>query len=586
MTRIGMCACAAIAAAAGTVMADVLPIRAVAIAKPTTGSGVHDTDAYGPNQGAGIFFAAGGSIFGREAIDNAGDIIFRGTQVNGATTTIGVWVNRWNGTSYYNTNIALGGAARPGGGNFGTTIFDNVLLHDASGSNPESLAFRNNTSSTGGVYSDVTGGMGTGLSRVMQNADIAPGTASAAYSAVSSAVAMNQNGQTAFASTLTGGDVVTTPVANGSGIWVGTPGSMNLAIRQGTTYNAIDPTGAVTVGSISTGPNCMSNAGLLTFVPVQGTGVTPSGTNANAQAILSTRTGSLEMIMRANNPAAGASAGELYGNPSTSMAINNAGNVAFSVSNLHNAAGTVTTPGTSLFSDIGGSMTVMARAGAAMPPVANSNPGEFSGATWSTSGSNFTDIVMNHSGMLAFKGSWNAATNAGILTMSPAGALTKVMKAGDVAPGVLDSNNNPGTFGASLDAGLQMNSVGQIVFSSTLAGTGIGSSTQNDHALFYFDPLNNNKLGLIARRGDMWEVTPGSGNFQKISVLTGEVTNSLGVSGGEDGRVGTLNDNGDFTFHLDFADGESGVYVVHIPAPGTCVLLGLGSIFASRRRRA
>jgi hypothetical protein len=573
---------ALLAATAGTALAGPLPYRAVAVAKPTSGSGVHDTDAYGPNQGAGVYFNSGGSIFGRQTIDDAGTVVFKGTNTATSPNNLGVWVNQWNGTAYANTNVAMSGGARPGGGTYGTTIFDSVLLHDAAGSNPESMTFRNNTSTTGGVFAGPVVG---GPARVMQVPDSAPGTVGATYASVGNPVAMNQNGQIAITSTLSGGDVTASGVlANGSGIWVGTPGSMNLAIRQGTIYNVVDPTGNVRVGGVSGNTLCLSNAGFLGNVFLQGA-VTTSGNNADSQAILSTRTGSVEMIMRANQPAPGASAGELYGLPNTSMAINNAGNVAFAVSNLHNAAGTITQAGSSLFSDIGGSMTLMARAGAPLPAVSNANGSEYSGATWGTS-SNFTDMVMNHSGNLAFKanmaGTAVPGTNGeGIFIMSPSGGLTKVMRDSDPVPGATDGAK----FGFNFGTGLQMNSAGQVVFENQLlAGTGITSA--NNQVLCFFDPLNNNSLGVIARKGDLWEVIPGSGNFQTISNITGASSGSLGASGGEDGRVVTLNDNGDVVFHLDFSDGESGVYVSHIPAPGTCVLLGLGSIFASRRRRA
>ena len=100
----------------------------------------------------------------------------------------------------------------------------------------------------------------------------------------------------------------------------------------------------------------------------------------------------------------------------------------------------------------------------------------------------------------------------------------------------------------------------------------------NNSALYGWDPTGG--LILVARTGDLLEVAPG--DLRRIDALTS--LNALG-SGGEDGRVTGLSDNGLLAFRAQFIDGSSGVFVAQIPTPGAASLLGLATLSAARRRR-
>jgi MYXO-CTERM domain-containing protein len=123
-----------------------------------------------------------------------------------------------------------------------------------------------------------------------------------------------------------------------------------------------------------------------------------------------------------------------------------------------------------------------------------------------------------------------------------------------------------------------MNSLGQIAFQALLNGNGIaGGPGGNNSGIFAYTPAGG--ICLVARTADLFEVAPG--DFRQISSLGGIVS-----SGGSDGRVRSLNDNGLLVFQLDFTDGTSGIFTASIPSPSAAALLALGFLAASRRRRA
>src|SRR5262249_7952372 len=123
------------------------------------------------------------------------------------------------------------------------------------------------------------------------------------------------------------------------------------------------------------------------------------------------------------------------------------------------------------------------------------------------------------------------------------------------------------------------NALGDIAFTSLLAGTvagGVNGQIGNNIGLFFEDP--NGLVALIAQKQTIFHVGPG--DDRTVLAIGG-----LNSGGGEDGRAMSLNDNGDLVFSLDFTDGTSGVFVTHIPAPGSLSLLAASALIAVRRRR-
>lgn len=531
--------------------------------------------AFGPGQGAGVMYS---SIGGQQpSINDSGAVAFRG--VSGGSNT-GMWVRYGVSDGDSNAVVGIVGGAQPGGGVFGATAnFNSMSVNNAG-----QLAYR--LGAGDGIFGDNSGN-NSNPGRTMLKLDVAPDTGGATYSSVASGMPLfNRSGTTGYIANLTT-NTGTPPVvisganANGAGIWIGTPGAGNqtVALRQNAPVTSLAGDGSVRVGTFQNLSMTMNgNNKFVVTASLQGTVVTGNGAGSNSSAILSNRTTALDVVARVGDAAPdafGVPSTNLYRNFGTSaVAINDAGHVAFS-SSLRDAAGTQTATG-ALFSDTGaGTMRMLAKVGDALPSIARANGNEFSGVTW---GASFGSLVMNAGGTIAMSAAittpGNPNSNGGIFTIDALGNFTKVMRNRDVAivGGAPDLSD---AFFLSTSS-LQLNSVGEMVFAANLTGTGVSVGLGNGSALFGVDV--NGAITLLARTGDLYEVSPG--DFRVISGIGG-----IATSGGQDGRVRSLNDLGQVAFELDFNGGtSSGVFVTSVPAPGAGALLGL-ALFATRRRR-
>lgn len=527
---------------------------------------------FGPGMGAGVTFT---QLNGQQpTVNSSGHVAFRGnpTNLGGAE---GMWIHNGMG----NTNMAIGGGAQPGGGTYtaGTSgIINSTHINDAG-----QWAFRLGGST--GLFANVTGTPG----RTMLIGDMAPGTGGATYTSSASGMPLfNGAGMSGYVANLAVGTgsppvVISGATANAKGLWVGTPGASNLVVRQNDAVLSLDAGGGVRVGSFNDLSVSMNASGAFAFsTALQGSVTTGSGAGGNSVMIATTRSGSLEVLARNGNAAPDAtgadSPGDLYRTLSTSaVAFNNAGKVAFT-SSLRNAAGTQTFS-SALFTDTGtGAVHMAGRATDALPAISNSNSGEFAGVTWSS----FSNPVMNGAGTLALTASLSntgATTNTGVLlTMDASGAFSKVARAGDVA--ILNGAPLGGDARFTSFSSIALNDGGQMAFSAILNGAGIfGGPGGNNSAIFGFDPLAG--IHVLARTNDVFEVAPG--DFRVIASLGG-----IGSSGGQDGRLKSLNSNGQLAFELSFTDGSTGIFLATVPGVGTLPLLGLAGLAAARRRRA
>lgn len=531
---------------------------------------------YGPGMGTATFT---GQAFNAPVVSNSGNVAFRG-QVG---TNEGMWI--FGGG--VNNNVALAGSARPGGGIYpaGTGVINSPAVNDSG-----EWFMRQGASS--GAY----GTAGGVAYRMALGGDIAPGTGSATFatSAVASGMPLyNQAGQSAFVGTLTTGSgtppvTITSPNGNASGLWIGTPGAMNLVLRQNDTSTLLDAgqaAGQSRVGSLSTGTLSFNNNGAYVMtVALQGSNiVTGSGVNSNASAVVSNRNGSFEVIARSGAAAPDAngvaSSTDLYRSSvaSSQIGFNNAGHVAF-VSGLRNAAGTQTAF-QALFTDTNGTLHQAARSATAVGTVYNPDGTVDTGFAAGTNWSSFTNPVINAQNLIAFTASTNAATgfNA-VMTMDTTGRLTSIVQQGEVA--IVGGNPLGGDATFSSPNNVQLNALGQMVFTSTLTNTpdgGIfGGPGGNNSAFFGWDPTAG--LQLIARNGDQFQVAPGD-----VRTISG--FNPGSATGNQDGHAVGLNNSGQVAFTLYFSDGSAGVYLATIPTPGAAGLLGMAGLLASRRRR-
>jgi hypothetical protein len=544
--------------------------HAAVVLQPIAVSGTDGV--YGPGQGAGVIFS--NIDLHAPAINALGQVIFRGVENTGGDSQ-GVWKRSpW---VMGNTRMAIAGGARPGGGAYpvgSVGVFANMLINSSG-----DFATRQGNN---GVFGSVAGTP----ARVMLLGDAAPDTAGSGIATTFSGNTtgspwMNNAGQVAFIGTLTNSTTsvpATTsaaPTANNSGLWVGPIGAPSLVLRQND--DVVGPT--VRMGTFLNNTLSFNPSGrFVSGVNLQGTVTKGTGAGGNSTAILSNRTGLVGVIARAGDgapDAAGVVSGtDLYRAFNTlSMGFNNAGRVAF-VGSTRDAAGTQTAA-SALFTDLGtGTLRQVARAGTALPTFANAIGSEFAGATWASLSAapmlNGNDVAV----AVGVLGGAAPANTSLLLTVSNSGSsdvFTRIAKSGDEAfpgSGILFTTS------AFAFSNQMINAAGQIVFTSSLTGTGV--TTANDVGIFAFDPTGG--MMLVAREGDVINV-PGIGNK---TIASFAVTAS---SGGEDGRTSSLASNGFFTFQAGFTDGTAGVIVTTIPAAGTLPLLGLAGLLAARRRR-
>ena len=121
-----------------------------------------------------------------------------------------------------------------------------------------------------------------------------------------------------------------------------------------------------------------------------------------------------------------------------------------------------------------------------------------------------------------------------------------------------------------------LNGAGLVAFLSDL------DASVNAQGLFAGMPGN---LSAIVVTGDVIDVDPGPG-------VDNRTVNSIniGVSGGQDGRGMTFNDDGLIVYQLAFTDGSVEVFtsVVAVPEPGSLLLVATAGLAAGvwmRRRR-
>ena len=393
---------------------------------------------YGPGLGTGVTFN-GGSFNATPVINNLGQVAFR-ANASSTGSPEGMWISGGG----VNTNVALAGGPRPGGGTYPTAsgTINQMAVNDSG------EWFMRIGSATGVV--STTGGV---PARLANTGDVAPGTGSATFA--TSAVAngnpyYNNAGQVAFVGNLTTGTgsptvTITAPNANAQGLWIGTAASgVNLVLRQNDTnplFDAGQTTNESRLGSFQTASMAFNNNGSYVLsANLQGANIITSTSTAgqNNGVILSNRSGSLAVVARA-----GAVAPDSTGAPSpyffrgtTSSGLssgvigfNNNGHVAW-VGGLRDS-GTTSIATQALFTDNGGTLRLVGRGGTAMPTIYNRDGSvntSLAGVNWAGFGS----PVLSANDTLAFQASGNSVASV-LLTMDTAGRMTSIVQSATVA---------------------------------------------------------------------------------------------------------------------------------------------------------
>jgi hypothetical protein len=190
-------------------------------------------------------------------------------------------------------------------------------------------------------------------------------------------------------------------------------------------------------------------------------------------------------------------------------------------------------------------------------------PGAPAGASYAVFDEN--QILLNDAGHIAFVAYLDGpgiGENAEALWAENSNGIALVARRGDHAPGTPDGVRfgEPGFWSFALSG---FNEAGQVAFVGTLDGPDVDFT--NNAGIWATD--RTGALRLIARSGDVIEVSPG--DFRTISFPFL--------------RSGSLNNLGQVIFQASFTDDSSGLFVsnlVAIPEPASALLVAL-AIFAT-----
>lgn len=450
------------------------------------------------------------------------------------------------------TRVALKGEDAGGNGYYNT--FGSTVLNEAG-----QVAFTS-TLSGGSAMSGLflkTPESPSALPVVLAGQE-APSTNGAQFSTFGSAPTLNEAGQLVFAATLSN---------SSDGIFAAVPGSVQAVAYEG---QSAPGAGNSTFNVINTANPMLSNsAGQVAFYASLTGGTTSSG-------IFLGLPGAVTPVALQGQVAPGGGTYTMTASPG--MALNGNGEVAFNTT-LNSNATTIR----GLFLKTADGIQLVARQGGSAP-------------TGGTFGSLSTTPALNDVGQVAFQAPLAGTTATQGIFMGIAGNVQTLVRSGEPAPG---TNSTFGTLNAPL-----LNGNGQVAFLASLSG---GTSTQGiflgvpgsirpvavqgapapDAPGLTFGPfgtavalnamglvaftstLSNNvsalyvgtpdNLRLVTRRGDQIDTDP-SREIELLKTISNVTL--IGGSGGQDGRAAGLNGSGLITYRVTFTDASQAVYTL------------------------
>jgi hypothetical protein len=417
-------------------------------------------------------------------------------------------------------------------------------------------------------------GTPTGQQLVAREADAAPdGTPGLVYRPLSSGgpfggLMFNHAGQAAFVSLLSGPDV---NVTNSTALFAGSPGSVRMLVRGNdpSPVPGMNWGGSFTTSVYPRLSPVMNDSGQVLFRSNLRDAASGDLTTGSGVFLGSARD-NMSTVLVDGAPAPDAPAGWRVSTSGTNLAINNAGQVAVGATIL----GPDGTGVAALYQGAPGALRTVFRTGDAAPQT--------------TPGVTFTDlyhgadVVMNANGRVAFSVYLEGADAVGsfhdhaLYTGTP-GDLDLIARAGEHAPGTPDNVVFRNLYGVALNA------PGQAAFLTEL---GIADSDQSiGQAVYGYDPQGG--LSLIARAGDQFDLGGGRTGTVRAFAFNAE-------SGGQDGRLVSINDLGQVAFTMGFAEGGAGGAVTEgrglfmasiVPEPSAGLAgVALGAALLRRRR--
>jgi hypothetical protein len=395
------------------------------------------------------------------------------------------------------------------------------------------------------------------MTLVAREGDAAAGTSGATYTSVGDPLLLSGSTVALPASLLVGGTVTTT---NDSGLWVGTPGSLQLFMREGD--NAPGAGGATYSGAPV--PTAVPSGTIAFRSGLTGTGVTSSN---NIGIWAGTTPANVQLVMRAGDtaPTIGTAVTAFNG-----IAVLADGSVAINATAA--TGGSVTTANNQgLFVGLTqATLQLVARKG-------DQAPGQPAGVVLNGIG-----VPIANGNTVGFRTSVTGtgvttANDSAVFTWSATTGLNTVAREGDPAPGA--GGALFGQFGTASPIGFgqlfTIGANGQAAVYAPLTGTGV--TTANDTGIWAQSSIG---LTLVVRKGDLVDLDPGPGidmaTVTNLSLLDNGPSGGFGTSAG----YASVGGNRQVAWAATFADGRSGVFVSVVPVPEPTAVLTIAAVCA------
>jgi hypothetical protein len=548
----------------------------------TSGTTVAGSSQLSPSNPGEVF----GTIFSSTpSINNAGQVAFQAPVVfagNTSSNNTGVFSSASGSvlllaqTGYLAPSSAGGGTATNYAGTFsgfgtpiinaaGNTAMTGTLLSSGTNSAGGAITTANNS----GIWSDRSGS----LSFVDQIGTTSFGSPATTTKSIANMV-QNPTGALAFTATTsdspaTGGEILDPS---------GSPGSPAFVARGSGTAPLAGATSTTFLNGGLTGAPAINSTGQIAFKASLTSGAYTGGTitSTNNVGIWKTVGGTPQLVAQAGTAAPGLGAGvnDNFGTTFSAPDFNNNGQTVFENTLVTGGTGNdITTTNTqTIYSDASGSLQLVARANSTLTPI--------SGMTGVNFNNSFGNPVINDGGTVAFEDALNGtgittANNAGIFSAN-GGIISLIAQKGQQAPGL----PNGVTF-ASLNLGVAINALGDVIFSGSLANSPY--SAYGTSFIAAQDP--SGAVNVLAYSGESIQTAPGVfQNLLGFSLIT--------ASGGEDGRAVSWNDSNTFAVAATYGTSSSattGSAIVEltavVPEPTSMILLGTPLLLLRRRAR-
>lgn len=474
--------------------------------------------------------------FNNPVIDANGKVTFRCQIAGPGITNTGATANHVVVVS--GTGAPWSVLVRNNSGVPGNTPADAIFSRTASPSN--SIVTANNISADGGFLASgyMSGpGITTGTNDtatwfmpvsgspflLAQGRDICPGTAGAQYPAnmtISSGVRTNNNGESLFAMTLSGGDTVT---ANNSAIVLLKDGPDELIVRKGDAAVGFD---GLTITPDTFGLNL--NGSTYAFSgKLVGTGITTANDAIYCTNAFSS--GTYRVFAREGDPIPGFKGLTIANTSSLSYAQNPVGadgSILFSAT-----LGGSATPldNGAIMTETNGVFQILIRKGDAIPGITDSSNPDFSGKVFSAA--NTTSFVRTSDGLLALQGILMNNDGTSITSPAPAtfvaarkadGTVITILRQSDPVPGLADWT--VGSLNGSTSICASDN--GSVVFAATISNS---VTTETGTAIMAWDEAGG--LRVLAKASSLAGTPTGDTNFTGTPINVATLIGSTGNNG-------------------------------------------------------